>query len=229
MEANLAGFSHISTVDWYGNSVASVFFMGCTLGCNDCQNKKIRNGSQYIDVDKVKDMILEAEPLISGVVFTGGEPCEQVEPLEHLIIWCKSRNLKTFIHTSGNKPEELKRVLSLVDGVRIDYKPVEQFQVSEDEDKQYRYKSNFITSLRDIQDKGINYWVSAVILNNSNRSLIEEKRTSLDKLVDAKHIIIVQGNEKHALSPNEMTDLFDNCYICTRQNGLQWIPKRMEG
>jgi pyruvate-formate lyase-activating enzyme len=225
MQVNFGGFVPLSTVDWFGYSVATVFFRGCALKCKDCQNKSIVEGEDYRDTEEIKKMILESKPLISGVVFSGGEPLEQVKPLLALIIWCKTQRLKTFIHTSGNQPINLNLIMSHIDGVRLDAKPMEQFSgrtlYSE---KWSRYVSRYVRSELAIKKSGLDYWISAVALRNSNYTLESKDNVGVD--IDGKHLIIVQGNEKNPFTADELAEKFQGCYIHTRQGGLQWIPER---
>lgn len=101
MQMNFGGFVPISTVDFPGISSCVVFFRGCSAKCCYCHNKHLWEGESFVDTDYVKDLIRSSEICVSGVAFCGGEPMEQVEPLKDLITFCKSRGLKTCVHSSG--------------------------------------------------------------------------------------------------------------------------------
>ena len=218
MDINYGGFVPLSTVDWFGNSVAVVFFRGCSLGCKDCLNKTIIDGENLVDIETLKQKILGSKIAISGVVFTGGEPCEQIGVLTHLIYWCKSKELKVFLHTSGNKPKELGVVVRLLDGIRLDYKPKEQFGEGVSE-KRDTYLANYIWSKFIILSADIPYWFSSVALRNSNQSLKDEYEGITSK---KEQLIIMQGNEENPFTPEELQEKYKNCYIYTKENGLQW-------
>ena len=224
-KVNFGGFVTISTIDWYGYSVSTVFLRGCSLGCNDCQNKNIADGDDYRDIEEIEDMIRSSKSLISGVVFSGGEPLEQLPALKELIAWCKGQRLMVFLHTSGNFPLRVKEIVNDLDGIRIDYKPMEQFTDPEFAytQKWSGYVDRFNESLLYIKNSGIEYRVSAVALRNSNESL-KEVYWMLD---EPEHTLIVQGNERNPLKPEEIAESFYNCYICTKQNGIERIPDRM--
>lgn len=69
-------------------------------------------------------MIDSARLLISGVVFSGGEPTAQAEALTELARSAKGMGLATGIQTNGYFPETLTRLidLGLVDRVALDFK-----------------------------------------------------------------------------------------------------------
>lgn len=218
---NYGGLISISTVDWFGISTCVIFFRGCSLGCNTCQNRHIISGEDRVSLDKIKTAILLAKPFISGVTFTGGEPCQQVDVLITLVDWCKCQGLKTYLHTSGNFPENLKKVISKLDGVRIDFKPMEQFSDGETKftDRFSRYVDRFVESVNlAVQTPSIEYWVASVALQ-VNRSL-EDIYIYLTN--DPKHILIVQGNEESPRKVSELKKMFPGCYLYSREEGLVW-------
>lgn len=69
-------------------------------------------------------MIASARMLISGVVFSGGEPTMQKEPLAVLARAAKEMGLKVGLQTNGYYPETLAHLIGegLVDRVALDHK-----------------------------------------------------------------------------------------------------------
>lgn len=124
MKVNFGGFVPLSTVDWRGRSVCTVFLRGCPVHCFYCQNENIRTGSDLREIDEIIGMIKKADLLISGVVFSGGEPTMQKDSLIVLAIACKKMGLKVGIHTNGVFPETIKEMLSqkVIDRVAMDLK-----------------------------------------------------------------------------------------------------------
>jgi pyruvate formate lyase activating enzyme len=121
---NFGAFISLSTVDWPGKSVCTVFFRGCPLQCSYCHNKSIQTGEDFRDENEVIAMIESSHPLISGVVFSGGEPTAQSDALSVLMTAVKKMGLKTAIQTNGFYPDVLKRLIdqNLLDRVALDFK-----------------------------------------------------------------------------------------------------------
>ncbi len=121
---NFGGFVDLSTIDWPGRAVCTVFLRGCPLRCSYCHNAAIQSGSDMRDIDEVVAKIDAARPLVSGVIFSGGEPTLQREPLLALARAAKERGLQVGIQTNGFFPDTLEALINerLVDRVALDYK-----------------------------------------------------------------------------------------------------------
>jgi pyruvate formate lyase activating enzyme len=121
---NFGGFVGLSTVDWPGRSVCTIFLRGCPLKCTYCHNLSIQTGSEIRDIDEVMEMVESAAPLISGVVISGGEPTLQEDAVIELARRIKALGLAVGIQTNGYFPDTLERLLSerLLDRVALDHK-----------------------------------------------------------------------------------------------------------
>jgi pyruvate-formate lyase-activating enzyme len=215
MQTNFGQYIFPSTIDWYGISAGVVFLRGCPVNCSDCQNPQLIRGDHFVSIDAIKNLIHDSKMIISGVVFSGGEPCMQIDSLIYLNDYCRKEGLKTYIHTSGIYPEYLKKIINKVDGVRLDYKPYEQFA---DNILAYNYAMKFIKS-RDVVHEIKDYWISSVALRR-NESLRGIYNTLNE---DMNHILIVQGNERQeSKTPSEMKEEFPGVWIYTREDGLRW-------
>ncbi len=124
INVNFGGFVPLSTVDWRGRSVCTVFLRGCPLQCSYCQNEAIQTGEDFRTTDEIMEMIQGSAKFISGVVFSGGEPTLQKDALLELAGRVKKMNLAVGVHTNGFYPETLKALIGerLVDKVALDYK-----------------------------------------------------------------------------------------------------------
>jgi pyruvate formate lyase activating enzyme len=124
VKVNFGGFVGLSTVDWPGRSVCTIFLRGCPLKCTYCHNLSIQTGREIRDIDEVMEMVESAGPLISGVVISGGEPTLQADAVLELARRIKALGLAVGIQTNGYFPETLERLLSdrLLDRVALDYK-----------------------------------------------------------------------------------------------------------
>lgn len=124
MKVNFGGFVDLSTIDWPGRAVCTVFLRGCPLRCSYCHNAAIQTGSDMREIDEIIEKIDAARPLISAVIFSGGEPTMQKEPLLALARAAKERGLLVGIQTNGYFPDTLEALIRerLVDRVALDYK-----------------------------------------------------------------------------------------------------------
>ncbi len=133
MKLNFGGIVEVSTVDWYGRSAMVIFFNGCPLRCIYCQNYKLLDAENFVNIEDVEKKILDAKSLVSAVVFSGGEPAMQFEALKRLARFAKEQGLLVGIETNGYYPGRLKQLIDkkLVDKIFIDIKaPL-------DDDKKY--------------------------------------------------------------------------------------------
>ncbi|MDD4299557.1 MAG: anaerobic ribonucleoside-triphosphate reductase activating protein [Methanomicrobium sp.] len=124
MKVNFGGFVPLSTVDWRGKAVCTVFLRGCPVHCHYCHNREIQSGQDIRDTDDICEMIKESRIVISGVIFSGGEPTMQKDALVELATQCKKMNLLVGIQTNGAFPDTLESLLkqNLVDLVHMDIK-----------------------------------------------------------------------------------------------------------
>jgi len=124
VQVNFGGFVDLSTIDWPGRAVCTVFLRGCPLRCSYCHNAAIQTGSDMREVGWLVEKIARVRPLVSGVVFSGGEPTMQREPLVALARAARGMGLLVGIQTNGYFPETIRQLLSerLVDRVALDYK-----------------------------------------------------------------------------------------------------------
>lgn len=108
---NFGGFVSVSTVDWPGRCVCTLFLRGCPLNCWYCHNKEIRTGRVEVTIEEIKEKISKSMPLITAAVFSGGEPCSQGDALVELVEYCNSIGIDTGIHTSGFYPDVIKKLV----------------------------------------------------------------------------------------------------------------------
>jgi pyruvate formate lyase activating enzyme len=124
MLVNYGGCVDLSTKDWPGRAVCTVFFRGCPLRCTYCHNATIQTGRDERDIADLVAQIDAASLVVSGVIFSGGEPTMQPGPLLTLARAAKERGLAVGIQTNGFFPDTIAGLLEkgLVDRVALDYK-----------------------------------------------------------------------------------------------------------
>jgi len=124
IQVNFGGFVPLSTVDWRGRSVCTVFLRGCPVRCIYCQNAAILSGSDLRETDEVIEMIRGSRMLVSGVIFSGGEPTMQKDALLALAGASKEMDLLVGVQTNGIYPDAIDALIKkrLVDRLALDIK-----------------------------------------------------------------------------------------------------------
>ena len=95
----IAGIEPESFVDGPGIRM-TIFTQGCHHNCPGCQNPQTHdfNGGHFIDIDEILEMI-EENPLLDGITFSGGDPMDQAAALIPLAREIKERGLNLVIFT----------------------------------------------------------------------------------------------------------------------------------
>ncbi|MEN6517772.1 MAG: anaerobic ribonucleoside-triphosphate reductase activating protein [Methanospirillum sp.] len=124
LQVNFGGFVPVSTVDWPGRAVCTVFLRGCPARCGYCHNAALLGGRDPRELDEVVGMIAGSVLVVSAVVFTGGEPTMQGEALVRLARESRRLGLEVGVHTNGAYPDVLAALIDegLVDHVALDLK-----------------------------------------------------------------------------------------------------------
>lgn len=124
LKVNFGGFIPLSTVDWPGRAVCTVFFRGCPVRCPYCQNRALLSGIDLREVGEVADLISSTVFLVSGVIFSGGEPTGQGQPLAALASAAHELGLATGVQTNGVYPAILDHLIEngQIDRIALDIK-----------------------------------------------------------------------------------------------------------
>jgi len=119
----IAGLTPLSTCDWPGRLVATVFLQGCPWRCTYCHNEGILDPRVpgAVPWQDVRDLLGRRRGLLDGVVFSGGEPTRQAA-LIHAAREVRASGFGVGLHTAGAYPAALRRVLPHVDWVGLDIK-----------------------------------------------------------------------------------------------------------
>jgi len=120
---SVGGISPLSTCDWPGELVATVFTQGCPWDCAYCHNPHLLppEADGQTAWEDVLAFLDTRRGLLDGVVFSGGEPLAQ-PALAEAIAQVRARGFAIGLHTNGVSPERLDAVLPLVDWVGLDVK-----------------------------------------------------------------------------------------------------------
>lgn len=124
-ELQIAGLTPMSTVDWPGRFVATVWAQGCPWACPYCHNHAIIDPRipGVVGWESVEQLLARRKGLLDGVVFSGGEALRQVS-LPDAMRRVRDRGFQVGLHTAGPYPRRLAEVLDagLVDWVGLDVK-----------------------------------------------------------------------------------------------------------
>lgn len=118
----LGGIARLSSCDWPGELVATLFTQGCPWACRYCHNAGlIPRGPGRLDWPEVLAFLSGRRGLLDGVVISGGEPTLQ-KALPEALQAIRAMGFRTGLHTAGPYPGRLARVLPLLDWVGFDVK-----------------------------------------------------------------------------------------------------------
>lgn len=113
-----------STLEFPKQMSTVIFTAGCNLRCPYCHNPELIDlkGGEAMPLDDLFIIIQDSNDFIDAVVITGGEPLLQCKDTRKLFEYCQDYNLKTKLDTNGCYPQNLKKIIGLVDYVALDVK-----------------------------------------------------------------------------------------------------------
>ncbi len=122
-ELRVGGLARLSTCDWPGELVATVFCQGCPWRCRYCHNPHLlpAHAGEPIAWPRVLAFLERRRDLLDAVVFSGGEPTLQAA-LPAAMRMVRSLGFRIGLHTAGPYPDRLAAVLPLVDWIGFDVK-----------------------------------------------------------------------------------------------------------
>ena len=124
-DLQIAGLTPMSSVDWPGKFVATVFAQGCPWACPYCHNQAIIDPKipGVVSWERVEELLGRRRGLLDGVVFSGGEATRQLAVLPAMSR-VRELGFEVGLHAAGPYPARLHEILrtGLVDWVGIDIK-----------------------------------------------------------------------------------------------------------
>lgn len=122
-ELRVGGLARLSTCDWPGELVATVFCQGCPWSCGYCHNPHLISPKEESEIawPDVLSFLDSRRGLLDGVVFSGGEPTLQ-SALPDAMRAVRELGFRIGLHTAGPYPTRLSAVLPLVDWIGFDVK-----------------------------------------------------------------------------------------------------------
>ncbi|MEO7122750.1 MAG: anaerobic ribonucleoside-triphosphate reductase activating protein [Lacisediminihabitans sp.] len=126
-DLQIAGLARLSSCDWPGKLVATVFLQGCPLDCGYCHNPDLLD-PRVLGTVAWQDVLTHLDRrhgLLDGMVFSGGEPTRQAG-LADAMRQVRERGFGVGLHTSGAYPKRFAEVLPLCDWIGLDIKAPER-------------------------------------------------------------------------------------------------------
>ena len=122
-DLSVAGFVPYSSCDWPGKLAATLFLQGCPWACTYCHNPSLQNPRQHgaIRWSKIAETLRRRQGMLDGVVFSGGEPTQQLA-LKDGVKAVRDLGFLAAIHTAGAYPERLREILPMLTWVGFDIK-----------------------------------------------------------------------------------------------------------
>lgn len=122
-DLHIAGIARLSSCDWPGRLVATVFLQGCPLSCGYCHNPGILDPRTpgVVSWSDVVAFLARRHGLLDGVVFSGGEPTRQ-PALAEAMREVRALGFGVGLHTAGPYPRRFAEVVPLCDWIGLDIK-----------------------------------------------------------------------------------------------------------
>jgi pyruvate formate lyase activating enzyme len=122
-DLQIAGIVRLSSCDWPGKLVATVFLQGCPLACGYCHNPSILDPRTpgTVPWSDVVDLLDRRRGLLDGIVFSGGEPTRQAglsDAMRHV----RALGFGVGLHTAGPYPARFAEIAPLCDWIGLDIK-----------------------------------------------------------------------------------------------------------
>lgn len=122
-DLQIAGWARLSTCDWPGKLVTTLFLQGCPLNCGYCHNPGLIDPRVpgALAWEEVPRFLRRRRGLLDGVVFSGGEPTRQAG-LADAMRQVRALGFLVGLHTAGSYPSRFAEVLPLCDWIGLDIK-----------------------------------------------------------------------------------------------------------
>ena len=119
MKVKIGGVNEMSLIDAEGLIAFAVFFQGCHRRCEGCHNPRLQpfEGGEEMDTGEVMEKIWRNRDYYEAVVFVGGEPLEQLEPLKELLKFVRGTNIYSWLYTgyeANQIPEDIYELADVI-------------------------------------------------------------------------------------------------------------------
>ena len=130
------------------NLSTNLWYSGCRLFCNGCQNSQLKDFCAGMDIEEVRAQLKERRHFTDWLVHTGGNPIDSADLLLEIADYAKSLGYKQFLFC-GYTEEEMVRLIGEERNKRlirlIDYVKVGAYEENKDKDKFNCHEYHFAT------------------------------------------------------------------------------------
>lgn len=151
-----------------GRRQVFIRFSGCNLNCNYCDTPKSRNPvyGKNLSTDelyrKVRDLIT---PDFHSISLTGGEPLLHADFIKEFL---ENMDMEVLLETNGSLPDELEKIVDLIEYASVDVKLPEHEAVSE-----WNYLlDQELKSINLLIEEGINTYCKVVVFPSTKMDTV---------------------------------------------------------
>lgn len=151
-----------------GRRQVFIRFSGCNLNCNYCDTPLSRDPDYgcELDINTLSEKIDElVTPDFHSISLTGGEPLMQADFIKNFLEEYKSHSL---LETNGSLPDEIAKLVGLIDYVSLDIKLPEHEAVSNWDDSFCKE----IESIKILIEEGINTYCKLVVQPSTQKDTV---------------------------------------------------------
>lgn len=185
----IGGFTPLSMSDYPGQISAVIFCQGCPWRCRYCHNPHLIPNKRIGEVsfDEVMKFLKKRVGLLDAVVLSGGEPTMQVEVVDAAMT-IKSLGFKVALHTCGQYPRVLKKLLPHLSWVGIDIKaPFKKYELIT---RRKVSPDPILESMKAILDSTAKY---------EFRTTVHQNLLSTDDVLQIANVLKLLGAKKYVL------------------------------
>jgi 7-carboxy-7-deazaguanine synthase len=145
-----------------------VRFSGCNLDCNYCDTAKSRDnkfGESVSTEELFKQINKIITPDFHSISFTGGEPLLKAGFIKNFL---EKYEFKSLLETNGSLPNELRKIVELLDYVSLDIK-LPEHEASKNWDDLIGLE---LESIKLLRDKEINTYCKVVVMPDTKVEMI---------------------------------------------------------
>jgi len=137
-----------SLVDYPGHIASVIYTHGCNFWCPYCHNQDLLHSYSTKDQKTFEDILpnILSNKLITGVVFTGGEPSVRPYMVKKMISTIRREsNLKIKIDTNGSSRDFISYARKNADFIAMDFKTLRYSEISKITIKEMRGRMQMLT------------------------------------------------------------------------------------
>ncbi|MGI6564182.1 7-carboxy-7-deazaguanine synthase QueE [Methanosphaera sp.] len=196
-------------------------FSRCNINCKYCDTQNSKDGEigKEYSYEQLNDIIMDLmTPDFDSLEITGGEPLLSADYIHDFL---EKYPYKAMLETNATLPDELEKVLDVIDIVSMDIKLPEHFNTNDGWNQVY---DNELKSIQLMEKVHQNYYIKIVVSPTTPLKIIKKIRSDLEKVASSNVEIIIQP-----VSPMELWDkkevLFNISEIIGKSFPVSVIPQ----